>query len=90
MSNFSNFKNLFSIPNETIYLCGNSLGPPLKSMGNAVNKFLEDEWGQELVKGWNSKGWFSQAKSIGKIEKTMSNFSNFKNLFSIPNELPHK
>ena len=65
MSNFSNFKNLFSIPNETIYLCGNSLGPPLKSMGNAVNKFLEDEWGQELVKGWNSKGWFSQAKSIG-------------------------
>ena len=71
MSNFSNFKNLFSIPNETIYLCGNSLGPPLKSMGNAVNKFLEDEWGQELVKGWNSKGWFSQAKSIGNQLSTI-------------------
>ena len=65
MTNFSHFKNLFSIPDGTIYLCGNSLGPPLKSMGSAVNKFLVDEWGQELVKGWNSKGWFSQAKTIG-------------------------
>ena len=65
MSNFSQFKNLFSIPKDTVYLCGNSLGPPLKSMTNEIKNFIENEWAKELVKGWNSKGWFSQAKIIG-------------------------
>ena len=65
MANFAQFKDLFSIPKGTIYLCGNSLGPPLKSMTKEIKTFLEDEWSKELVKGWNSKGWFSQAKIIG-------------------------
>jgi len=65
MSNFSQFKNLFSIPKDTVYLCGNSLGPPLKSMTNEIKNFIENEWAKELVKGWNSKSWFSQAKIIG-------------------------
>ena len=53
-SNFLNLKKNFSIPKGTIYLCGNSLGPPLKSMGNEVKKFVDEEWAKELVKGWNS------------------------------------
>ena len=65
MQDFSNFKNLFSIPEGTIYLNGNSLGPPLKSTGNVINAFIENEWGKELIKGWNTKGWFAQAKTIG-------------------------
>ena len=65
MTNFAQFKDLFSIPKGTVYLCGNSLGPPLKSMTKEIKTFLEDEWAKELVKGWNSKGWFSQAKIIG-------------------------
>ena len=64
-SNFLNLKKNFSIPEGTIYLCGNSLGPPLKSMGNEVKKFVDEEWAKELVKGWNSKGWFEQSKKIG-------------------------
>ena len=65
MKDFSYFKNLFSIPEGTIYLNGNSLGPPLKSTGNVINDFIENEWGKELIKGWNTKGWFAQAKTIG-------------------------
>ena len=65
MANFAQFKDLFSIPKGTVYLCGNSLGPPLKSMTKEIKTFVEDEWAKELVKGWNSKGWFSQAKIIG-------------------------
>ena len=64
-SNFLNLKKNFSIPKGTIYLCGNSLGPPLKSMGSEVKKFVNEEWAKELVKGWNSKGWFEQSKKIG-------------------------
>ncbi len=49
-SNFLNLKKNFSIPKGTIYLCGNSLGPPLKSMGSEVKKFVDEEWAKELVK----------------------------------------
>ena len=34
-------------------------------MGNEVKKFVDEEWAKELVKGWNSKGWFEQSKKIG-------------------------
>ena len=46
-SNFLNLKKNFSIPKGTIYLCGNSLGPPLKSMGSEVKKFVDEEWAKE-------------------------------------------
>ena len=65
MEDFSHYKNLFSIPEGIIYLNGNSLGPPLKTTGNVMNEFIENEWGRELIKGWNTKGWFAQAKTIG-------------------------
>tara|TARA_B100000131_G_C18058367_1_gene589426 strand:- start:141 stop:1334 length:1194 start_codon:yes stop_codon:yes gene_type:complete len=65
MDNFLKFKNQFAIPEGTIYLNGNSLGPPLKSTGDVIKTFVEEEWGKELIKAWNTKGWFAQAKSIG-------------------------
>jgi len=65
MKDFLKFKAQFSIPEGTIYLNGNSLGPPLKSTGSVIKKFVEDEWGQELIKAWNTKDWFAQARSIG-------------------------
>ena len=43
MEDFSHYKNLFSIPEGTIYLNGNSLGPPLKSTGNVINDFIEND-----------------------------------------------
>ena len=54
MDNFLKFKNQFAIPEGTIYLNGNSLGPPLKSTGDVIKTFVEEEWGKELIKAWNS------------------------------------
>ena len=55
MDNFLKFKNQFAIPEGTIYLNGNSLGPPLKSTGDVIKTFVEEEWGKELIKAWNTK-----------------------------------
>ena len=52
----SNFepKEKFSILNF-LYLCGNSLGPPLKSMGNEVKKFVDEEWAKNLLRDGTRK-----------------------------------
>ena len=56
---------MFDIPEGTIYLNGNSLGPMPKAAPAAMNSFLYDEWQPELIKGWNTKNWFRQTNTLG-------------------------
>lgn len=50
---------------ELCYLDGNSLGRlPLKSL-EVVNGFLREEWGTELVGGWEK--WLEQALEVGDL-----------------------
>ena len=64
-TDFLKTRDLFYIPDGTIYLNGNSLGPLPKTTEKVMKEFLKNEWGKELVKGWNTKGWFSQPALIG-------------------------
>ncbi|MBU2981918.1 kynureninase [Lentibacter algarum] len=65
MTDFSKTKEMFSIPEGMIYLNGNSLGPMPKAAPEAMNRFLNDEWATELIKGWNTKGWFMKTNTLG-------------------------
>lgn len=65
MTDFSKTKQLFDIPDGMIYLNGNSLGPMPVSAPAAMTGFLMDEWRTELIKGWNTKGWFTQSNTLG-------------------------
>ncbi|MBL4603132.1 MAG: hypothetical protein JKY84_10315 [Emcibacteraceae bacterium] len=59
------FRDEFYIPEDTIYLDGNSLGAmPLKAMQRA-QKIVEDEWGKNLIKSWNTAGWFELPYKLG-------------------------
>ena len=70
MNHFINTKKLFQIPKGMIYLNGNSLGPLPKNTKKFINDFLDNEWGKELVKGWNKNNWFIYSKILGnKIAK---------------------
>jgi kynureninase len=60
-------KALFDIPADIIYLDGNSLGPLPKSAGARVNRMIEAEWGQQLIRGWNDAGWMDQPARIGNL-----------------------
>ena len=58
-------KDLFSLPEGVIYLDGNSLGPlPRAARARAV-KVIEEEWGQELIKAWNTADWIGLPKKVG-------------------------
>src|SRR5512132_3631489 len=49
---------------DLIYLDGNSLGRLPKSVVERMKKAVEDEWGTDLIRGWN-KGWWESPSRIG-------------------------
>lgn len=58
-------KDFFDLPTGMIYLDGNSLGPLPKSAKARVAAMIQDEWGGQLIKGWNASGWMAQPSRIG-------------------------
>ena len=60
-------KSLFEIPNKTIYLDGNSLGPLPKGTAEALERVVKEEWGKKLIKGWNESNWMNQPKLVGNL-----------------------
>lgn len=50
---------------DLIYLDGNSLGRLPQSVIARMQKAVEEEWGTDLIRGWN-KGWWESPSSIGE------------------------
>ena len=65
MSDFLKTKSQFYIPEGTIYLDGNSLGPLTKTAQDRIQHTLNNEWGEMLVTGWNKAGWMDQPNKVG-------------------------
>ena len=65
MTDFTKTRAAFHIPEGMIYLDGNSLGPLPKSAAKRVAQVVEDEWGQQLIKGWNDCGWMASPTQMG-------------------------
>ncbi|MDX1617023.1 MAG: kynureninase, partial [Candidatus Promineifilaceae bacterium] len=59
------FRDRFVIPDPTlIYLDGNSLGRLPKATAARLKEVVEQEWGQDLIRGWN-QGWFDLPERVG-------------------------
>jgi kynureninase len=55
----------FHIPEGLIYLDGNSLGVLPRSTAARVRQVVEQEWGQGLIRSWNSAGWMALPARVG-------------------------
>ena len=58
-------RHQFTLPDGVIYLDGNSLGMLPNSVASRVAKAVTEEWGQGLIRSWNSAGWFDMPQRLG-------------------------
>ena len=58
-------RDQFSIPPDLIYLDGNSLGVLPAAAAARVTQVVQQEWGQGLIRSWNSAGWFELPQRVG-------------------------
>jgi kynureninase len=55
----------FDIPDGLIYLDGNSLGVLPRTTAARLQQVVTEEWGQGLIRSWNSAGWMDLPQRIG-------------------------
>ncbi len=58
-------RHQFTLPEGVIYLDGNSLGVLPNTAASRVAKAVTEEWGQGLIRSWNSAGWFDMPQRLG-------------------------
>ncbi len=55
----------FVLPEGVLYLDGNSLGALPKATAERVRQTIEQEWGHDLIRSWNSAGWIDLPAVLG-------------------------
>ncbi len=58
-------RDAFALPDGVIYLDGNSLGALPKTTAPRLQQVMQDEWGRDLIRSWNTAGWIDLAQRIG-------------------------
>ncbi|SEN23425.1 Kynureninase [Duganella sp. CF517] len=61
----SGLRERFDLPAGVIYLDGNSLGARPKSALTRAQHVIAQEWGHDLIRSWNTAGWFDLPKRLG-------------------------
>ncbi len=59
------YREQFAIPDGVIYLDGNSLGVLPKTAIAAVRRTVEQEWGEGLIRSWNTADWVNAPRRCG-------------------------
>ncbi|WP_306397467.1 kynureninase [Telluria beijingensis] len=58
-------RSRFDLPEGVIYLDGNSLGARPRAALARAQEVVAREWGADLIKSWNTAGWFDMPKRLG-------------------------
>ena len=59
------FRSRFALPHGVIYLDGNSLGAASHDVFVELKQAMMEEWGNGLIRSWNSAGWFQLPLELG-------------------------
>jgi kynureninase len=65
MTDFATTRRLFHLPEGVLYLDGNSLGPLPLAAEARVREVLTREWGDQLIRAWNSADWIGLPRRVG-------------------------
>ena len=59
------WRERFALPEELIYLDGNSLGPLPKATAELLDEVVRRQWGRDLITSWNRHGWVDLPRAVG-------------------------
>ena len=85
-------KSQFNLPEGVIYLDGHSLGVLPASAAARVSAVVNVEWGEGLIRSWNSAGWFEAPRRVGNkiarligagIDEVVATDSTSVNLYKV-------
>lgn len=62
---FERSRAMFDLPAGIVYLDGNSLGAMPRSARERVRRELDESWGRELIRAWNTAGWIDLPSKVG-------------------------
>lgn len=65
MTDFELTRSKFYLPDGLVYLDGNSLGPLPIAANERLTTALDEEWGKQLIRGWNEAGWMALPTRLG-------------------------
>ncbi|MEM1070241.1 MAG: kynureninase [Planctomycetota bacterium] len=73
----ASLRHEFMLPDGVIYLDGMSLGALPKKTSQCVSDVVNEQWGQGLIRSWNSAGWMEAPQRIGgKIARLINAHSD--------------
>ena len=58
-------REAFVLPDDVIYLDGNSLGPLPRNAAGQISSTITKDWGERLIRSWNDAGWIDLPRAIG-------------------------
>jgi len=58
-------RELFHLPEGTVYLDGNSLGALPRSVPERINRVVAEEWCRDLIASWNTADWINLPRHVG-------------------------
>jgi kynureninase len=58
-------RSRFTLPDDVVYLDGNSLGALSASVRSAVVDAIDRQWGRDLIGSWNGNGWWTLPRRVG-------------------------
>jgi kynureninase len=58
-------RDRFNLPDDVIYLDGNSLGALPKAVSARMKVAIENEWGVGLIRSWNDADWYPAPQRVG-------------------------